>query len=111
MKESNLNRRRFLKFTATTATGLGLLSAFSKEAFASAERLTDDTDNSELTYKLYPDDPRIKFSVIGINHGHIYSQVDAVIRGGGQLVSLYAKEPELVTEFTKKYPQVKLANS
>ena len=57
------------------------------------------------------DDPRIKFSVIGINHGHIYSQVDAVIRGGGQLISLYAKEPDLVAAFTKRYPQVKLAAS
>ena len=111
MKESNFNRRRFLKYSATTATGLGLLSAFPKETFASAERLADETSYSELTYKQFPDDPRIKFSVIGINHGHIYSQVDAVIRGGGQLVSLYAKEPDLVAEFTKKYPRVKISAS
>ena len=39
--------------------------------------------------------PRIKFAVIGINHGHINSQVDAVMRGGGELVSVYAKEPDL----------------
>ena len=111
MKESNFNRRRFLKYSATTATGLGLLSAFPKETFASAERLADEISDSELTYKQNPDGPRIKFSVIGINHGHIYSQVDAVIRGGGQLVSLYAKEPDLVAEFTKKYPQVKISGS
>jgi len=111
MKESNFNRRRFLKYSATTATGLGLLSAFPKETFASAERLADEISDSELTYKQNPADPRIKFSVIGINHGHIYSQVDAVIRGGGQLVSLYAKEPDLVAEFTKKYPQVKISGS
>lgn len=61
-------------------------------------------------HKPHPD-PRIRFSVIGINHGHIYSQVDAVIRGGGQLVSLYAKEPDLVADFTKRYPQVKVASS
>ena len=111
MKESNFNRRRFLKYSATTATGLGLLSAFPKETFASAERLADEISDSELTYKQNPADPRIKFSVIGINHGHIYSQVDAVIRGGGQLVSLYAKEPDLVAEFTKRYPQVKISGS
>ena len=111
MKESNFNRRKFLKYTATTATGLGLLSAFPKDAFASAEHLANETSDSELTYKQNPDDPRIKFSVIGINHDHIYSQVDAVIRGGGQLVSLYAKEPDLVAEFTKKYPQVKISGS
>ena len=111
MKESNFNRRRFLKYTATTATGLSLLSAFPKETFASAEHLADEATDSKLTYKQYPEDPRIKFSVIGINHDHIYSQVDAVIRGGGELISLYAKEPELVEKFTKKYPQVKISGS
>ena len=37
-----------------------------------------------------------KFAVIGINHSHINSQVDAVLRGGGELVSVYAKEPDLL---------------
>jgi predicted dehydrogenase len=54
---------------------------------------------------------RIKFSVIGLNHGHINSQTDAVIRGGGELVSVYAKEPDLAAAFVKRYPQVKLASS
>jgi len=52
---------------------------------------------------------RIRFSVIGLNHGHINSQTDAVIRGGGELVSVYAKEPDLAAAFVKRYPQVKLA--
>ena len=111
MKKLNFNRRKFLKYTATTATGIGLLSAFPKDAFASAKPLADEAKDSEVKYKQNPDDPRIKFSVIGINHGHIYSQVDAVMRGGGQLISLYAKEPDLVAAFTKKYPQVKAAAS
>ena len=55
--------------------------------------------------------PRIKFAVIGINHDHIFSQVGAVIRGGGELVWLYAKEPELSAAFLKRFPQVKLARS
>ncbi|MBD0365601.1 MAG: Gfo/Idh/MocA family oxidoreductase, partial [Flavisolibacter sp.] len=50
---------------------------------------------------------RIKFSVIGINHGHIYSQVEAVARGGGEFVSFYAKEPDLAADFAKRFPQVK----
>ena len=37
--------------------------------------------------------------------------VDAVTRGGGQLVSFYAKEANLVAEFSKRYPQAKLATS
>ena len=52
---------------------------------------------------------RIKFSVIGLNHAHINSQTDAVIRGGGELVSVYAKEPDLAAAFVKRFPQVKLA--
>ena len=43
--------------------------------------------------------PRIRFSVIGINHGHINSQVQAIQRGGGELVSLFAKEPDLTAAF------------
>jgi predicted dehydrogenase len=58
-----------------------------------------------------PADPRIRFSVININHGHIYGMVDAVTRGGGQLVAFYAKEANLVAEFSKRYPQAKLAES
>ena len=54
---------------------------------------------------------RIKFSVVGLNHPHINSQTDAVIRGGGELVSVYAKEPDLAAAFVKRYPQVKLAGS
>jgi predicted dehydrogenase len=53
----------------------------------------------------------LKFSVIGVNHDHIYTQVEAARRGGGELVSFYAKEPELAAAFSKHYPDVKLASS
>ncbi len=55
--------------------------------------------------------PRIRFAVVGINHPHIYAQVEAVIRGGGELVWLYAKEPELSAEFLKRFPQAHAARS
>ena len=55
--------------------------------------------------------PRIRFAAIGMNHGHINGQTDAVIRGGGELVSFYAKEPELSAAYGKRYPQAKLARS
>ena len=54
-------------------------------------------------------DPKINFAVIGINHNHIYGQVDATIRGGGQLVSFHSKEDDLAAAFQKKYPQAKRA--
>jgi len=55
--------------------------------------------------------PRIRFGVIGSNHSHIYGQVDAVTRGGGELVSMYAKEADLTAELTKRYPTVRTARS
>ena len=49
--------------------------------------------------------------MIGLNHGHIYGQVDALKEGGGELVAVYAKEPDLLQNFTKRYPDVKVAKS
>ncbi len=54
---------------------------------------------------------RIRFGVIGLNHGHIYGQTRAVIRGGGELASFYAKEPELAAAFLKEFPQARQARS
>jgi predicted dehydrogenase len=53
----------------------------------------------------------LKFSVIGINHNHINAQVGAVIRGGGELKAVYAKEPDLLAAFVKQFPQAKPARS
>lgn len=52
---------------------------------------------------------RIKFAVININHAHIYSMTNAVIRGGGELVGVYAKEPDLLANFTKVFPNCPVA--
>jgi predicted dehydrogenase len=52
---------------------------------------------------------RLRFGVIGMNHGHINSQVNATIAGGGELVSYYAKEPELLASFGRRYPNAKAA--
>jgi predicted dehydrogenase len=56
--------------------------------------------------------PRIKFAAIGLDHGHITGQCRAVIRGGGELVSWYAKEDtDVVKSFMKSFPEVKRAKS
>jgi predicted dehydrogenase len=54
---------------------------------------------------------RIRFAAIGLNHSHINGQVETVIRGGGQLVSFFAKETELAAAFAKRFPGAKLARS
>ena len=103
MKDAQLNRRRFLRNTAKTAGGMLLLPALANAAMNTFPETEDII--------MPPAEPRIRFSVININHGHIYGMADAVTRGGGQMVSFYAKEPDLVAAFMKKYPQVKLAPS
>src|SRR5678816_4522027 len=50
---------------------------------------------------------RLRFGVVGMNHGHIYGMVDTVARGGGELVSFHAREPELAAEFARRYPSAK----
>jgi predicted dehydrogenase len=100
----DIHRRNFIKDTATAAAGIILLPS-----------LTDAYPGNKITYEPAVNAPvkqietKIKFSVIGINHSHIYGMVGAVIKGGGQLVSFYAKEADLAAEFTKKFPQAKLA--
>ena len=47
----------------------------------------------------------IKFSAIGINHGHIYGQVDCLLREGAEFVSFFAVEDDLAAAFGAKYPQ------
>ena len=55
--------------------------------------------------------PNVRFSVIGINHGHIFGQVNLMLRAGAQFVSFYAKEPDLAAQFGERYPQARLAGS
>src|SRR5690349_6246463 len=53
----------------------------------------------------------IRFSVIGVSHDHILGMTAAVIRGGGELVAVYAAEPDKREAFLKRYPQAKVVNS
>ncbi|MEP6749181.1 MAG: Gfo/Idh/MocA family oxidoreductase [Bacteroidota bacterium] len=107
MKESQSNRRKFIRNVAASAAGLAMFPALPKSAAANTivECISDTKD------KIYTGPPRIRFSVVGINHGHINSMVDAVIRGGGEFVSFYAAEQDLRDAFAKKFPQVALAKS
>src|SRR5690606_5608345 len=42
---------------------------------------------------------------------HIYGMVESLLKGGGTMVSVYAKEADLLQGFTKRYPEVKVAKS
>jgi predicted dehydrogenase len=101
------NRRKFIKQSLTTAAGLAVSGQIAGAHDAMDRRPIFSEERRKASTSL----ASIRFSVIGLNHGHIYGQVEAVTRGGGQLVAFYAKEPALNEAFAKRYPQAKLAKS
>jgi predicted dehydrogenase len=101
MARQRVDRRTFVKAMAGSTVLPALAAGGTERAVAAARR-----SGVEQSGK-----PRLKFAVIGINHNHINSQVGVVLRGGGELVWLYAKEPDLVKDFQKRFPQAKLARS
>ena len=112
MEKEQADRRRFIKDSVTSAAGLVLMSALPKENQAAREEMRGGpAADNQVRREGNPVDSRIRFSVIGINHDHIHGQIGAVLRGGGQFVSFYAKEPELAAAFARRYPQARLARS
>jgi predicted dehydrogenase len=111
MKESRPDRREFIKATVGSAARLAAISTLPREILAAGGPARRGPAESDAMQEETRQTPRIKFAAVGLNHDHIYGQVNAVIRGGGELVSFYAKEPELAAAFSKRYPQSKLAGS
>ena len=101
------NRRNFLKQSIAMAAGLGA-TVLPSDLYSNPIKI--ENNNFEVDKKSKRN-ASIRFSVIGLNHGHIYSQTDAMIRSGGEFVAFYAKEPELAEAYGKRYPQAKLARS
>ena len=108
MASREVGRRTFI----TSVAGSAALAAVPGRAAGSPRRGVAHETATEGTSQVTQDaTPRIRFAVVGINHPHINSQVGAVLRGGGELVWLYAKEPDLVKDFQTRFPQAKLARS
>lgn len=104
------NRRKFIKQSLTTAAGLAV-TALPDQLSGAPYEINSRPIISEEQKNAFPGTSSIRFSVIGLNHGHIYGQTEAVTRGGGQLVSYYAKEADLADAFSKRFPQAKRARS
>jgi len=106
------NRRNFLRQSFASATGLAAASLLPSELFGQGQYSTNRIEEIILQpeKRAAPKDS-IRFSVIGLNHGHIFGMVDSLIAGGGQLVAVYSKEPELLPDFTKRFPNVKVVKS
>jgi predicted dehydrogenase len=48
---------------------------------------------------------KLRFAAIGINHAHIYGQVDCLLNAGAEFVGFHAPEDDLAKAFAERYPQ------
>jgi predicted dehydrogenase len=53
----------------------------------------------------------IRFAVCGISHDHIHGMIDAVTRGGGELVAWWGQEADKRAQFLRRYPNARAARS
>lgn len=97
-------RRHFFQTSLGALTGLALTSSQDVKQIQGAR----NQPSFNIDHKLKE---TIRFSAIGLNHGHIYGQANAMLRAGAELVSFYAKEPDLAEAFLKRFPQAKPARS
>ncbi|MFL5607132.1 MAG: Gfo/Idh/MocA family protein [Gemmatimonadaceae bacterium] len=93
----NLTRRALLKASAAAAAGLAAASTIFPDSLSAAVHTVSRGRRAA----------RLRFGVVGANHSHIYGMVNAVTRGGGELVSFHIREPDIAAEFAKRYPQAK----
>ena len=49
----------------------------------------------------------IKFAAIGINHAHIYGQVECLKRAGAEFVAFHAIEDDLAATFSARFPEAR----
>src|SRR5262245_43154415 len=102
------DRRSFLKQSLAATAGLASLSAFARPKIENPRQGLGAKPSQSKPSRTFAN---VKFSVIGLNHGHIYGQTEAMVRGGGQLVAFYAKENDLAEAYAKRYPDAKRAAS
>ena len=108
MSKGRVDRRDFLRGIAGTAAASVVARAEAFDPRHPAVRTERATQGSGAA-PAKP--PRIRFAAIGLNHGHINGQTEAVLRGGGELVWVHATEPDLLAAYTKRFPQAKPARS
>ena len=91
-----LSRRDLVKTSAGVVAGLAAITSMPARLAAAVH-----------TPRRGKQAARIRFAVIGANHNHIFGQIGAATRGGGEFVAYYVREPEIRADFAKRYPNVK----
>ncbi len=106
MNRDRLGRRKFIEGIARSAA---VMSALPKDVFrmSGASGHVNHETSGQAAPPVTGGKPKVRFGVIGVNHSHINSMVEAVLRGGGELVSMHAQEPDLAAAFVKRFPQAR----
>ncbi|HEV8483786.1 MAG TPA: hypothetical protein VGV87_09575, partial [Blastocatellia bacterium] len=73
-----IDRRKFIE---SVAGGAAAISALPRNAFGLMKSGGDSRPVERRPEEPCNTPPRIKFAAIGLNHGHINGQVEAVLRG------------------------------
>jgi predicted dehydrogenase len=92
----DVSRRSFLK------TPAGIMAGLPAAAMAFQEVKVPATPAVTPRHK-------IQFAVVGVDHNHINAMVDAVKRGGGELVAFHPTDAKMSADFQKRYGPLKLA--
>jgi predicted dehydrogenase len=103
-----VDRRSFIRDLGTSAAAFAGLPPHAFDLGHVGTRLTREQAPAGTPR---PHDPPVRCAAIGLNHGHIYGQVNTVLQSGGELAWVYAREADLLAAFTKRYPQVKVART
>jgi len=97
------DRRAILRTLAAT----GALSTLNGAAFGAAQAESPEHEALQPEPERTPKHP-IRFGICGMSHDHIYGMIDAIKRGGGELIAAWGAEPDKLARFAKRYPQVKM---
>ena len=111
MKDQSTGRRDFLR-KAGSLSSMAMLASLPQASMAlgtAGRPVIEDAVRpvgQEETPKYH-----LRFAVCGMSHDHIYGMVEAVKRGGGELVAIWGGEEDKLATFTKRFPGVKVAKT
>jgi predicted dehydrogenase len=112
--DEHIGRRAFMHALGMHALGPGGLASAFRGAFAdsgsnAAQPVMEVVQAGNAAMPMPTES--IRFAVCGMSHDHIYGMTEAIRRGGGKLVLAYGAEPDKVSAYGKRYPDVKWASS
>jgi predicted dehydrogenase len=105
------NRRDFLQAAGIAGMFSGVSSAALAQAASQGISGAGTVDEANTSKAEITPTHHARFSAIGLDHAHIYGMTRAIQRGGGELVSFYAKDPAQVAAYRQEFGAVKLASS